>query len=477
MKKKLALLAFVCTASIWARTDKTFLTVKPHSMNLVHEMLISQRVIEDLNEDQKGFVFQTTPFYQASVNDKDLARYFLLNNKDTLAFATQTNNINADVDPRHFDLSSSYQGSISLRPTQKVVGNRVDYYYNFGYKVKGLFAGISPTIVHIENSPKLFEEIDSRAGFETILTAFSGGDLSSSWAENFQYGKINGKQSDTEIEGVDLKIGWRALKTDNLKLAINGVFTIPTGHEATSKYLFEPVSGLNKHFGLGVGVHGDLRIAENSHDDTNWYLVGAANYKYIFQDKEVRTLELKNKRWGRYLKMRKQNPRSTTNVLASAYPGVNALTREVKVTPGSHFEGLAALQYKAKGWGFNVGYNGWLKENESLKLRKSFSEPGIFGIVSSNATAGMPAETASVAVSSLTTIKEFQPADGQFIQQHDVDFNGSSAAGSHKLFAMLNFESEGKVEFFGSLAASYEIAQKNNSLEQWSAWGSLGIAF
>ncbi len=468
MKKQILVLIFLMS-SIEARTNRTFLMPRSQNANELYEMFIWKKIIHSVSEDY-GTHVQLTPFYQASHSSRDLSKYFLFSGKDTLKVSTAQD---GDIDPVHFDLASSFNGTFGLKPRQKVYAVRFDLYQNIRRLLKDFYVGLSTTLANVANDPSLVED-----GTTAITNTFKAKALSSQWAENWKFGKIDGKQSKLGLADIDFKFGYKLVNTDRLKMAAALFVTVPTGNSAKSVYVWEPILGAGDHFALGASINSNLNLYDANYKDSRWNLLGLANYRYLLSNNEVRTIELKNKSWGRYLKMRKQNPTNTTQVLAHAYPGINVLTRDVKVRPGSEFDGVLAVQYENKGWGFNLGYNVWLRENEKVSLRKAFNAPGIFGIASSNATAGLPAEAAAVAVSSSSSIKSLDLANGIFLTESDLDLIGQPAAMTNKLFVVFNFDSKwNKAEFFGSLGGSYEVAQKNNALEQWTVFGSLGMSF
>jgi hypothetical protein len=225
----------------------------------------------------------------------------------------------------------------------------------------------------------------------------------------------------------------------------------------------------------------------------------------MFDNNQMRTLELKGKNWGRFIRMRQADPRDTTGdrLLANSLPGINALTRNCKVTPGSQVDGLVSLCYKhSKNVHFALGYNIWARESEKVSLKDSWTAPGQFGLISANdaykeegtvtkvtgsdgsaevtpypalisqdkfppasgastnpwtitrvnaPSSGIAAsmlpkvvlpESKATGISSTTTIDKYSAGDGAtgtYIQASDVDTAAHASVMTHKFFAGLDF--------------------------------------
>ena len=302
------------------------------------------------------------------------------------------------------------------------------------------------------------------------------------------------KKSKTGLADIDAKLGYKVFDKNKFKFSANLALTIPTGNKAEAVYFFEPIVGNNRHWAFGAGLDSIFKIWENNDGKKNFSLVVCADYRYLFENKQVRTLELKNKKWARYIRMRQQDPNAVANVLGNSVPGINVMTRGVKVEPGSQLDLLASLQFKCKDWHFELGYNLWAKESEDLSLNSPWTEPGVFGLISSNAAYEplvnvqgvhpgalqfpelIYPEPAATGISSATTINAFAAGDGIFIQENDVDLSGHPSALSHKIFGnvALDFTFKKQPMFVG-LGASYEFADDNTELEQWALWLKVAI--
>ncbi|MBD3231820.1 hypothetical protein GF322_04125 [Candidatus Dependentiae bacterium] len=475
------------------KTDRTFFMPRPVGTNLAMQMT---SWFPFLNQDKSGTFesnFQIVPFYQASTNGSDLAKYFMFDNKTTLKISTAAD---ADINPGNFNLSTNYDGEISFDPEQSVWGARMDFYQDLSKILKGLYYSASMPVVKIENDPGFKENITADGGwFNTAKTVLAGGRLSSEWSQVFRYGKIEGKKSVTGLADTDMKLGYRIFNQKRVKLGVNVALTVPTGNKSTGIYMWEPIMGNGRHWALGLGLDSDFVLWKNEDYSKQFSLMIFADYRYLFENRQFRTLELKDKHWGRFIRMRQQDPDNANNVLGNYIPGINVLTRKVKVEPGSQIDFLASLHFKCRKWNFELGYNLWARESEDVSLNDSWTSPGTYGLAAANdayntnidVKAGTQAgavvfdrlvypQTAATGVSSATTIKTFGAADDKFITENDVDVSGHPSALSHKILAGISYDFDFKDRpWFLAIGGSYEFPDDNAALEQWAIWAKVGL--
>ena len=501
------------------KTNKTFLMPRSINTNLAMQMSNWHSFIYRSQEQYFGSNFQMSLYYQHSNNGKDLSKYFMFGGKNSLNVGTAAGK---DVNPYNFNLRSTYVGSFSFKPEQQVWGSRFDFYQDLYKILKGLYISFAAPVVNVENDPGLRENIttegDAHFGPNTITQAFAGHKLTSDWSERWQYGKIDGKKTECGLADIDVKLGYKIWDKKVFKLSANLGLTVPTGNKAEGVYFFEPIVGNGKHWALGGGLDTTIRLWKNEEATKKLLFYLAADYRYLFSNNQVRTLELKNNPWGRYIRMRQQDPGDATMVLANSVPGINVMTRNVKVTPGSQLDALASLNLKCKHWNFELGYNLWVRDSENVKLKEAWNTPGTFGLIADTTayqaesiagaatrlswTDNTPAvvgnaisttvvqgqvlpqlirgQLATTGVSPDTTIAANANTNvnnrSRFIEESDVDMCGNPTAVSHKIFGGLSYGFEFKDQpMFVNLGGSYEFAQNNAVLEQWAVWFKLGV--
>lgn len=484
MKKILAgLLVFgTCTGLLLPgirRVNKTFFMPKSQGLNTPMELRTWNKGVEDKDRKGIGANVSVTPFYERSVNGYGLARYFLPNGLNSMKFELLATDPNADVDPQHFGLASTYIGKFSIRPQRYSCGARIDYYQNLDRWLDGLFFSASVPVVHTGHSTQFKEEVTTAGSSPSnIEGAWKGGTLpSGNWAENFRYHKIRtNDDEETTVAEVDVKLGIRFINNEDYRLGIHANLLIPTGNEPNGEYLWEAVVGNGQHVGFGCGLDSWFSLWEHEYKKRSVHVTSHHRFIYLFESTQKRTLELKGKDWGRFIRMRKQDSTDTTKVLAGAIPGVNVLTHEVEVEPGVQYDATFEIHAHLDQCSISIGYNGWFRQQEDLNLKHSFTRDGVYGLSSENGTLNAN-ELATLAVSSNTTIKKFEPANGTWLTESDIEVSGHVAAQAHKFFGTVSHEFDWEYPVWVLAGGSYQLPIKNTALEEWSVWGSLGYSF
>lgn len=532
MNKKIyfLLISILTISSVYSKTytNKTFLSARPAGVNMAMQMCNWLTFATSDPKDRFGINYQVTPFYEQSTNGSRVGKYFTFDGKKELHVK-----INSDVHPYNFNLRSEYDGYISFSPRQIIYGERIDYYTNFRYILKGLYFSVSLPIVTVSNNPRFKERVittgaqaQEHPGPYTVTEAVRGADLTSDWSERWEYGKIIGKKSKTGLADTDVKLGYKIFDKDKFKFSITAALTFPTGNKAEGVYLFEPIVGNGGHWAPGAGLDLIWKFWQNQAKKYDLSFVLAADYRYLLENEQVRAIGLKNKNWGHFIRMRKLDPFDTNYVLANSMPGINVMTREVKVRPGSQFDGIASLALNIKKLNFELGYNLYARQSDRVKLHRDWYQPGYFALDSGSDPFNRPLETTAdnatdfntvmerayeagtassailnyvkgqifpaslrygprtvgannYGISSDTIIGEFKAPNGDYITTSDIDLSAASSpsAITHKIYGgvSLNFSFK-KQPTFLSLGGSYEFAPKNNSFAQWAIWGKLGIS-
>lgn len=470
-----------------ATTNKTTFIPRPKSSDITLSML---RWHSHTDDERKNFGIRLrlTPFYTHSTNGSELGKYFMFGGKNTLTVAME----NADIHPYNFNLATNFEGKISLRPKQEVYGTRIDYFQHIPW-LHGLYVSANAPILHVCNDPGLHETISSYGelpvtyyGPRTVTKALAGHYLTSDWAEPFKYGKINGKQVKAGISDIDAKLGYTILNKPISKVALTLGVTFPTSNKPEAVYVFEPLLGNGSHWALGVGLDSSFRLWESKKtSNRHLSIIIAGDYRYLLQNTHMRTLELKGKNWGRYTRMRQGNPNNNSaTLLGNSPPGVNPMTRAVNVTPGSHVDAEVALCLEINHhWHIGAGYNIWLRNKETVHLKKPWGSAGTFGLASlpdgyvypnGITPAYLQAGPPTTEVSSKSTIGTYAEADGIFIKPHDIDTAPHPCALSHKLFcnADFTFHKNCMVGAFGA----YEFASNNTVFDQWNIGLKIGAS-
>ncbi len=452
-----------------------------HNYRLYHNMRDERDYA--MPEERNIVNLDNTWFYQESTNDKDLAKYFLLGGKDTLQFSDESSTVataNIDVSTSWFDLDTAgnlYQAKMSIRPSRDVYGTVLNWHHDMSKWVKGLWMGILLPVVHVEHDLGL-----------KVTTTFTSSDFNGHQVASLQdglnhsdmlYGKFSPtSRSATGLDDMQLKLGWNFYRGEKFHFGLYGNVLIPTGSRPSAEYVFEPLVG-NVHWGIGAGLNTDMRIVDFKKGTFSFQ--ADAKYRYLFSDVERRSFDLTNGAWTRYLNVARVIGGNT--LLTGVVPGINYFTQDMKVTPGSRLEAMAAIHYKYSSWHAELGYNFWWRDREKVVLKDAFDQAiGIpqltaAGVFQSVTASGSKINNHIVAGNTLSAT-----ADAAVTAVADTKFNLGSAthksAMTHKLFAGVGltgklFDTQSMIGFGGE----YEFADRNTALEQWSVWLKTGLSF
>lgn len=411
------------------------------------------------------FSFYIKPFFMKSTNKKQLARYFLPNNKTCV---TLDESGHGNIDPLWFNLispnGSFYTSRLSLAPERKVAGILFTLY---AYITESIWLGINTAAMHVTNNAHLCEtdrtQTGTIPGFENAYQAFNN----PAWCA----GKISA--CNLKIGGLDdiqFKLGYDILKNNDGHTSLYLVATAPTGKRPHSKYLFEPLVG-SKNGSFGVGLNTEIELCDFKHRACAFIL--DFKYRYIFGATERRSFDLcNNGDWSRYLLV------VTQDQLLNSQPGINLLTVSAHITPRSTIDLWTAINIPICDFNVELGYDFWWRQSE--KICKECPIAAGYGIqtlaLCSRISSASTATICQAAQGSNITV-----TDATFTAIKDTDLNLNSAAHpqahSQQLYFDLGytFNNTCSTPIIG-LGASYEFATKN-ALTQWAIWLTAGLSY
>lgn len=458
------------SASSEIYNKKTFLSTRSVSVNLPMEYTTwHDHVYADYEGKCHRSNIQITGFFQASTNEHEIGKYFGIGNgknsfvigDDAAIFAHTADILNTLLIR---DFGTTLAGTVSFKPEQEAWGLRFDYFQDINHPVKGLFfkarlplawvqrnmqlnvAGGTPT----EVEGKTFSIQDFFKGAVEVTTVGS-----SHLQAPLTKAKIDGRRSDGGLADLDIALGYKVWFESDSHLFVNVGITIPTGNRVRGEFLFEPVYGNGRHFGLGAGIDGGLELWCNEHADVRALL--AIEYRYLFEGTEARTIGLKNFPLGYYF-LAAQNGQINKPV----FPAANVLTRDMRIKPGSQFDALLALSFKSGHFVVDAGYNMFWKDEESGWIKNW--QDDVFGIVNTQYDTAVAFNINNPAVNQ-TLLK---------LNQSEFDTRSFLTPGlfTHKLFGGLGYTCMVYDHYpvsFG-VGGSYEFATTNADLENYAVW-------
>ncbi len=480
-----------------------------------------------------GFSCQAIGIFQQSLGFDRTRHYFLPSKKDHVLVTgdadtkdLQTRQIRAEW----LNLPSTFQGSFTLNPKQRQAGMIFQFNQDLSKLgdtpfFDGAWINFSLPIVSVRNNMHIAQDILSTSSSvnqfgqqnpTTIIEAFQ--------QQGWGYGKIcSGAMTQTKLADITIHIGKTFLARDNFVVASYTAFVIPTGNIQDARFLFEPVSGNNGHFGYGAGVDFQVPL---SCPDACTQVCFFLDFESIFfaRNKQWRTFDLKCKPYSRYLQfVRRDDPNPSNGLPPQLIPGVNILTQHVQVHPYNLADFSTGLRLKVYSLEIEIGYSIWGHGDEKIivfegncldKCSLDRACPGgIFGIAGNQNT---PHQLAAVgpcgnilpATASNSTIK-CQASNDVVCQQTveiligdcagpqvdangdtqrvfvpitrlDLDLQSGSAqtAFNHKFQMAIGLTYEGDaVDIFFGAGGYYDKPVKSGALNTLGAWAKIGASF
>ena len=508
MKKLLKglLITILAVSSATATTDKTFLMPRSQNANLAMEYTTYNELVQHKNGDFFGAQFQVVPFYMESSDSDNIGKYFGTNNRSNIRLGNQAA-VNAN--PRTADFNYGYMihdynatagvGTINYNPDLQAYGARIDYYQDLEMIVEGLYLKIALPIVHIENDMNIKTNVTTISGNFTAanLSNYFKGSYSNTVAAGesnaqaaLEYAKIDGSQSETSVADIDFILGYKFYDNEDYYVGLNIGLTIPVGNDPDGVWVFEPIVGNGGHWALGGGFDASTKLWEDG--DSNIKLTAVANYRYLFEATEKRTLGLiapngEKVSWGQYSLVGKLNEiRNTIQLI----PAANILTKDFNIEPGSQFDSAIYFTYNNGGLTIDLGYNFFWKESEDVHLKNTWidSEYGIAHlevkmdevltfIVSNNTGVGAANGGSLGAINLLPNNTPLAPANSPTALGIDTSAAETSSVDTHKIFGSLGYIfKDWDYPVMLGFGGGYEFAG-DNGIEGWQIFGKVGIKY
>ena len=407
----------------------------------------------------------------------------------------------------------------TIAPTLKITqgGAAISYRYQFSDDPTGFFLKGS-TAVQCVRSQWNWNENVVTAALATDSTAwvtggFPAGDttqpanLTQAFAQKaWNYGQVNGAQKITRLADIELLAGYEFINEPTHHTNAYIGLVIPTGNKAKGVYLAEPMVGNGGHFGLMYG--GTLEIQMSHDEDFAVTTRIDGNFRYLFQNTQMRALDLKDKPWSRYMMVWADYAAFATasTTPASEYsftPGINQFTQSVKVTPGSQLRINSAIMLESAHFKGELGCGMMSRQSEKVKLANAWAA-GTVALAASNADGINNNCTASVnpgrTIFNNNVLDQIAPAAASFATGNTVgnviitqaeyvancvaqtDLNLDSAASPASLsyipYLALGYAwGEDATPGFVNVGGSYEFTLQNTITNQWQVWAKLGFSF
>jgi len=418
-------------------------------------------------------------FCQESFGGDDLAKYFLFGEKTTLSVKEDRRVGAGDIWSRWLRLESpngayNFDSEFTIYPKRKVCGGVFDYRRDLSQHIDGLWFSVLLPVVKVEHDLRLQEFDKAHLGVTPPTQTERSNIVDALNNPSWKYGKFSNKKlTKSGIDDCLIKIGFNAWSNRTSHVDFFGTFLAPTGNQARSEYVFEPLVGNGGHVGIGGGT--DFSCAIFSGRKRYIHLLGNIRGEYLFRGVEWRSFDLKNNGpWSRYLLVVKEGE------AARPLPGINFFTRDMWITPQWNLNALFALHGEFSNFNVEIGYNFWWKDNEKVRLYHKWDEDvEQIGIADPSSGVAFTASVAKIGdtADTLATIRDTSFVK---IKQDDLDLNSSihSSALAHSVYAALSLNSNiFSYPWMVGFGCFCEFADSNSAIRQYGGWLKMGVGF
>ncbi len=510
-------------------TNKTFLQPRSQGVNLAAGKTAGwSNLVDRKAHDSFGGNVQATFFMSGSTEKDALAKYFLFNSKAVVAlpraatatgtgggdnsYVTAAPNATSLGNTSDLDLGllihnfntgalgtgvgvaqnttgpvASTDAKLALAPEQKTIGVAFNYHQDLKCLLKGLYFSVEVPVANVENSMGL-----TATGAENAeLVKFFQGNRNAIAANlqgafvNLNKALISGcNRSETGVADVDLILGYKFLDKDSYHMAVNFGVTVPTGNTPDGTYAFDAIVGNAGHVALGVGLDTAFKVWHSECKNHSLKLNFAANYRYLLENDETRTLGLTNQNFGQYLLLIDRTKDANAQQLT---PAANVTTLRVDVTPGSQLDGILSMNYNCHGFAFDLGYNLYYRDAEKVKVSSTgcgSSAPQFPDNKWAIATRNADMDDAGLTLPMTTTNNHGSLSMGSLYVNRTIDNKDLDVASaqtpsllSHKVFGGVGYWTKTwEVPVLVGVGAHYEWADAD-IVSTWGFNAKLGVGF
>lgn len=529
MNKKLYLIICGSMLSTYIHADTSFVNV------LQGKSFFSARSqSEDAASELTGwhpFIHRNTPknygtygfymTYARSIRANRIAEALFGTDLLTISGSMVTNRGHNDILADYFGLSPEFLSEVHLAPRIQNAMVTFQGFWGFNEWIRGLYLQVKIPAVWTEwdmnmtelvnNTgstvpfPPLYMALDAvPAPVDSFVEALKGNTTFGAMQTPLQFGKVNGAQSKGGISDIQMALGYDFILREHGHAGLNIRIAIPTGTRPDSRFLFEPVVGNGKHWELGVGFSGDVLIWEKDGDQELRFFADV-NLTHLFSSRQLRSFDVHNgpcdcdddiNFGSRYILIKEFD--ADGNAIGELAPLINKSTLSCDVHVSMQIDMVFMFGYTYNNFLFDIGYNGWIRSREKIKLNCNFPDNryALKGIQDTFFGGGAPS---NITQSTATLMgnnfaDQLLVADVNspvFLTEQNIDLHSAAAsrAMTHKIFTYLGyaweerFEQNQYVPFVG-IGADIEfegintrdtIQPDKTTLSQWSFWIKAGF--
>lgn len=455
-----------------SKTSTTFMFPRP----LYHTIAPTSGIWDELVAHKQcapcGAAAQATVIYQSSIKSFCPTRgYFSIDCKPTLLVTGDDapNAINRDIRAEWLGITDpAFEGVLTIQPEQRQVGAILSYNQNLGAftdweLIKDWWVDITVPLFHVRNV------LNTAGSSNTVVQSFTNTDFS--LGSTLAFARITNQPLEkTGIGVIELRLGGTFLDHDGFFLDYYAGVGLPAESKPCPVDLFPATLGNQCHLVVIAGGHFKMPLI-NFAQECNLRAFLDIENRYYVHNHQLRTFDLHDKQWSRYLPVRRENDPATM-------PAANILTRCVRVDPGSFVNLATGLEWSGPSFTFEMAYQLWGHSHEYIRPQCDCCEPREplftqYGI----------AGTAPGSSSSRSTIANQASDDLTFVHIREMDINycsgeagGTDVQGLHTAFYYRHDEPNDRTWFAG-IGAFVEWPNNNTAFNNWGLWGKVGSDF
>jgi len=539
-----------CKCSVYGRS---FFSVRPQFQSASPEKvsLFRHRDSARKAEDAKGGAVQLTVFGGKSTNKAGMRSYFFPKCAKSLGVKEELDidqvygpTEGVDLHPIHFrvvsqnwlasaavnqdadrtELTAPFESSITICPRQSVFGLGFTWRQNLSKLMDSddedkdfqWWLEVSTPLTRVKNRLNFKETITTSmedAGGVVDVASITGLDADHIFYATmeeavvqpaWQYGKMcKNLEAKWRLADIEVKLGWEWNSECMCHLEGYAGVLIPTGNKVTAEYMFEPIVGHRKHFGILKGGAACFKIWEDEEEGKTLRFTMDMNALYLFKKCEKRSFDLKGKPWSRYMEVyadladatKANNLYAAGNTNAGflySTPGINIFTRDMTVRPRLSCNSTTALVYDKEETGFRgeIGYNCYCRQRECVELECAWPEVAALkaygGIGTTSILRKIDFDSSvhpNLAGGTATIDRAIGEYEYSIIKLEDLDLESAAApsAFSHTFYFAMgkNWEEDEDREYplFLGAGFSYEYGADNTAMSRWLGWVKGGVSF
>lgn len=490
-------------------TGRTTFMPRPMATNAART-IAAVNPYRDLCCDEKIYGYTTlTTSYTHSLRSSRIGHALFSPNCVTVSGSQIAGRCSYELLADYFGLSPTFASEVCFKPRIQNALATIDSYIGLDPLACGLYATIQIPIGYTRWQMKIGEQLltdelntpfpagymdagEVAPAITSFKNAFTGCVRFGQMQDPYRYGLVNGAQSHKGVADLYLALGWNPIVSDNGFFGFNLRTVIPTGSHITGTYMFEPVLGNGRHWELGVGLDGRVRVWEKLGEQELLIRI-MGNFMHQFSAHQRRSFDFGCNNFGsRFILLKEFD--SAGNYTGRLSPAINHTTLNCSVRADLYAD-MIFMGYYTNSNGFlcDFGYNGFIRSREKIHLNECFphNRYGFKGVQDVTTTGPSPSllnttESGATLFEAPPGLPDISPV---FLTTNDIDIQSgcSPLIVTHKIFGDLSYGWDmchthpfiaigGEIEFEG-INTRNTVRYQRTTLAQWGLWLKGGIAF